>query len=60
MENTKSSLIAAFFEKQPVGDCTDNKFEFGNLHRKTIECSFCINNKCQYRDDCDRRKSYEK
>jgi hypothetical protein len=50
-----SNLIEKFLVMEPQGVCTDDSFEFGNLHRKSIRCSFCINGECHYIGECDRR-----
>ena len=48
--------IELFYSKEIKGKCTDNKFEFGNLHRKEYKCSFCIEDmECHYCGECDRR-----
>lgn len=50
------SLIEKFTTKENQGKCTDNNFEFGNLHRKDYKCAFCDkNNNCYYNGECDRR-----
>lgn len=50
------SLIEKFTVKEIQGKCTDNGFEFGNLHRKEFKCSFCDEDgNCHYCKECDRR-----
>lgn len=49
------NVVKAFWTEDCRGVCTDDKFEYGNLHRKTINCSFCVNNGCYYRGECERR-----
>ena len=58
--NTSTKLIEKFFAMNPQGTCMDPMFEFGNLHRKEIKCSFCIDeNSCHYMGECDRRSTSE-
>ena len=50
-----SELIKKFFVEEVQGKCTDDEFEFGNLHRKNFKCSFCANGNCHYKGECDSR-----
>ena len=54
------NVVKAFWSETCLGKCTDNKFEYGNLYRKTINCSFCVNNGCYYRGECERRDEQRK
>ena len=50
-----SHIIDRFFVELDQGTCKDNEFEFGNTHRKNITCMFCIEGRCHYSGECDRR-----
>lgn len=52
-----NSTIKKFYTENPQGKCTDNNFEFGNLHRKEYKCSFYNNGKCHYVGNCDRKNT---
>ena len=49
------NLIEKFLTTEEQGYCTDPTFEFGNTYRKDIRCNFCIDGKCHYVGECDRR-----
>ena len=49
------NIIEKFLTVEDQGQCTNDSFEFGNLYRKDIKCSFCIDGRCHYNGECDRR-----
>ena len=54
--NTKTTaLIDAFWSDEPQGICSDDEFEYGTLHSKTIKCLFCVDGQCHYKQKCERR-----
>ena len=50
-----TEAIKKLFSEEVQGKCTDGSFEFGNTHRKTINCLFCIDKNCHYIGQCERR-----
>lgn len=49
------SAIDRFFSEEKKGECGNDEFELGNLHRKIIKCKFCVNGECHYTGECKRR-----
>lgn len=49
------NLMEIFFTDDDKGTCKSDLFEFGNTHRQVVKCMYCINNKCHYIGECDRR-----
>lgn len=53
------SAIDKFFTEKKQGDCSNDEFEFGNLHRTIIKCKFCVKGECHYNGKCERRDNPE-
>ena len=51
-----SEVLKRFWTEQPNGKCTDPELEFGNTHRKSIQCQFYVSGNCHFCDKCDRRE----
>lgn len=51
------SAIDQFFSEEKKGECGNDEFELGNLHRKIIKCKFCVNGECHYTGECKRRNN---